>query len=475
MKFYSKLILLFLAVLVLQHCNENEMKKDVPGKVRFSFQSGLSSTGGRLAGDIPEGSYVLISIDLGGSETSYDNVKLQLFKSGDSFVSEPFSLAPGAYSLEEFMVVSPDHEVLYAAPKVGSELAHLVDTPLPIIFNMSSDDVLNLPVEVVNVTEATPEDFGYVSFNLDIVSRGSLQLSVFIPEDGGLKLTSAAAIIMREDDTVAIQPIGPEVNVVTYNGRSDEEFTLVVVKDGYARYATNFTADGLAEGNEGKPLTVVLEPAITFVATVGENHTFSFGAKGPVPYSRLETDFGNGSHTSNSLTEDAQFIEGIYEKSGKYFISNTGDIDKVTGLFNFDFNPIERLDVSHAPELQFIEINSPMGPATVDLTHNKKVETINLKGEANLEDLKINPDNNQVKYLNLIGATNLSSEAMDQIIYNLYHSVVDADNDRTKGVFFFSVSQDQPDVMVVTPSDSSLEMLRDLRDNYGWTITPDPM
>ncbi len=110
--------------------------------------------------------------------------KLDLFTFGDSYVSEALVLTSGSYQLEDYFILNEEEEVMYACPKEGSELAYLVDTPLPISLEINIGDTTTVTPEVLTVDGHLPEDFGYTVFSFEPVGIKELliQTTVAIKE-----------------------------------------------------------------------------------------------------------------------------------------------------------------------------------------------------------------------------------------------------------------------------------------------------
>jgi len=74
--------------------------------------------------------------------------------------------------------------VLWATPLEGSKLAVLVNEPLPRNFRIYADQSTSMNIQVVNVGNRPPADFGYVEFNIDFVESFCFKVSydMIIPE-----------------------------------------------------------------------------------------------------------------------------------------------------------------------------------------------------------------------------------------------------------------------------------------------------
>jgi len=72
--------------------------------------------------------------------------------------------------LTRFELQNKDNKTLYAAPLAGSALASKVSKPLDIAFGIDKDKSTPLQVEVLSVAGASPAAFGFVQFNVKVVT-----------------------------------------------------------------------------------------------------------------------------------------------------------------------------------------------------------------------------------------------------------------------------------------------------------------
>ena len=82
----------------------------------------------------------------------------------------------GKYMLSEFMLVDSMGNVIWATPREGSGLAHLVNKPLPLHFGIGDGTTTSLRIQVIRVLNYSPGDFGYVEFNIGFVERMCLKV-----------------------------------------------------------------------------------------------------------------------------------------------------------------------------------------------------------------------------------------------------------------------------------------------------------
>jgi hypothetical protein len=176
------------SVLYITGCHQDDA--DVTpqsGKVTFSFgPKSINSGGGRLT---DQGIPTFASYTLKRADGSNLTEKIELFEFNGDFISSPQQLETGDYTLEQFLVLNAANQTIYASPLLGSELADLVDHPLPLPFEVAVDEVTNLVPEVLGLADHTPEEFGYVKFGFNLVQVTALTVPA-LPETEELEKVS---------------------------------------------------------------------------------------------------------------------------------------------------------------------------------------------------------------------------------------------------------------------------------------------
>jgi len=118
----------------------------------------------------------LVTITSESGELIYDKEYLPIYRFGNEFTTKSLELPMGNFQLNEFMLIDSSGIVLWATPKAGSNLAHLVRQPLPIPFSISPEEITNLDIQVIRVYNHPPSDFGYVNFDIGFVERFCLKV-----------------------------------------------------------------------------------------------------------------------------------------------------------------------------------------------------------------------------------------------------------------------------------------------------------
>lgn len=245
---------LLVVVLLASGCeNGQELKK---GKLEFAFESSAAS--GKTSSQ-ENLRFVVITVQDESGNAVYTREKIELFKFGESYLSEPVEFLSGHYLLTEFFVLDDESNVQYATPLEGSRLAHLVADPLPINFEITEDETTKVTPEVIDIDEFTAEDFGYTTFSFGIVETLSFQLAVFTYNEAtdNFELTSSHVSVATGEETLYNQDLPDStIRVVVKDGF--DMYTVHIDKPGYNSYDQSFSKDSLMHYHSGSVLKVVL-------------------------------------------------------------------------------------------------------------------------------------------------------------------------------------------------------------------------
>ncbi|MEM7299076.1 MAG: LamG-like jellyroll fold domain-containing protein [Bacteroidota bacterium] len=159
-------IKLAVILLLLTSCFEDPDPTGTTGEVNFSFQS--TSKGGRIeSNETPDAIFLSIRNEEG--ELIMDFNRVSLVQVGQDYVTATLELTVGTYTVEDFIVVNEEDSALYMTPKVDSELASLVDTPLPFEFVVQELVTNHLILDVIAANYADALSFGYATFSFNII------------------------------------------------------------------------------------------------------------------------------------------------------------------------------------------------------------------------------------------------------------------------------------------------------------------
>ncbi len=208
---------LMMLTLVFTSCSKDENSMDTSEKATLSFgaivNDVLNSQATKQAlADIPSctddtPAYVTIVLMQGetavvGSEGSPYRVDLvtgQLFTQEDPSLE----LEPGTYSLDHFAVYNATDDLIWVAPRVGSELAAFVDGALPISIDLRAGVKKYVDVPVLCFDDRDVNEYGYLFFELDAVRAYELCFFANYCDDDGRHYTAnySVDIWMGTDNT----------------------------------------------------------------------------------------------------------------------------------------------------------------------------------------------------------------------------------------------------------------------------------
>ena len=163
---FKKFFYLTIFATILAACTKDIEEVSEPGMVSFQIATN-SDGGGRLDND-DQPVAVLITINDADGNAVYDNSLLPIFEFNGAYVTESLSLEVGSYTLEEFLVINENNEIIYLTPKQGSALANLVSHALPIAFDVAVNETTEVALDVLPADLGTLEDFGYAKFSFGL-------------------------------------------------------------------------------------------------------------------------------------------------------------------------------------------------------------------------------------------------------------------------------------------------------------------
>jgi len=200
----------------------------------------------------------------------------------------------------------------------------------------------------------------------------------------------------------------------------------------------------------------------------------------PPFYHLVSIDWGDGTPPMPFTIDTASDVGPghLYHEPGDYFVSITGEIDKITyfGLSvireSTGYGEIRRFNTDHLTTLAAIDLTARRVPGVIDLSHNPSIKSIRLIEADGLTNL-ILPTDNKIIDVDISGSTSLTVESINDIIKKVHDEVV-AD-DRRNGIFRFDVGAFyNTGVYLGPPSAERLSDLNEMSDNLNWVVTPDP-
>ncbi|AYB35314.1 hypothetical protein D4L85_34110 [Chryseolinea soli] len=469
MKKYLLWIGLLIISATLHQCKNDVTDPAALQNVQFTF--GLPSqspSGGRTQAVEP--TTLLLSLRNSWGDTVFTNKKIALLHIGSRLMTEPIQLSVGTYSITDFLLTDDDGTVLFATPKAESPLAQAVAHPLPYDFTVSGNDAVTVEMEVLAASESSPEDFGYVTFNIN--APNVLRVAVFINQGNSLVLTAAhAAIYHLDNPPIATYNLGAKTNVISFPGDPDNEYRLYVDLNGFPTYTKTFIYSELAAALQGEPLKVIfhqLSIQIDAELGIGPGRDFHLNLEG-VAGGAVNVDWGDGSPMEHFTLPAALFHSYL---PLQYEITISGDLTYITAFRLGEGGPkIVGMDLTSLVQLSTFEAIHTAGPTSLDLSGNP-ITSVSLAGEPLLKHLVL-PVPSFINDVNINGPNNLTTEEVDAIIKQIHDSVIfwNTQNGHLKLDQNWLTPTGQ---MVGPPSATGLEMLQDLKDHYHWQILPDP-
>jgi hypothetical protein len=345
----TSLLLLTALLTVFLQCSNDQNTS--PKNVQFTLSVPRPDDGGRIK-SFEEVESAMVTISDNHGTVIHDRAVIEVLSFGEMFITKPLSLAPGSYTIDEFLLLDSDNDILYATPLHGSPLAELVENPLPSGFSVSQDEITNVPMEVVSTEYQQPEDFGFVSFNPGVIN--AFQIAVYEISESGAMLIEAEASLLKDGEVLRTWQLGAKVNLIGIPGDDSEAYVLSVTKGGYTTFSKSFTVDSLKSELNGDPLVVhlvavtgdqtevILHPGV-------EGKDAQIGACVPCGY--------NTANVGNS-TELAPIAW-----------TNGGDLSVIRGLLEFDLSSIPANATVTSAKLSLYHFTSVGNGDHSSLTH----------------------------------------------------------------------------------------------------------
>ena len=457
MKTFLPLAAILWLSILLQACRDDENLS--PGeKIQFSFDFKSIATAGGRAGppDLMPGTFLQISMVTHTGEVIFDHTKIELLMKDDLYCSAPLALAPGEYKITDFMLVNSHAEVEYVTPRHGSAIANnMVSHPLPFSLTVSKNKTLNIAIEIVDVRNSDPEDFGYTSFYTTQAEGIPLQIGILTGDDP--TYTEAEAFIIQDKDTIHTYSLEASINTIYCTAEPGLPCTLAVVKDGYALYTREFNITDLLQELDHKPLSITLKPALTLIKLPDStNLTLDFEVKGRRSFT---VNWGDGSTTTFTPDHHRADLSHHYAHKGKYFISITGDLGSITKLYShYGTSGFERLTLIHLQALEVLGFVAVEGLSFIDFSQNSNLSNVSFEN-CHIKGFDASK-NTKLSSIHLWGCTAMSTGSIDTIINDVYNNVVS--NNLRNGKFLLHNTNQ--------PSQKSVAKLKDLKRIYNWWV-----
>lgn len=358
--------------------------------------------------------------------------------------------------------------MVYAAPKESSSLASYVNDPLPAAFAVTDNGVTGLDVQVLAIDDHSAEEFGYVSFRVELLPFPYFKLAVFAHDSSNaLAFSPVRAYVLDGSDTGYKQALPAGIQDIAFHGDQTHTYTLVLTQPSYRRYTQTFVLHELVAALGGTPLSVTLTPAFTFIAafpgSVENPYWFSLNED----VQDLTIDWGDGI-VEPALPEPGGYLEHAFaDESPLHFVSVYGNLNSITAT-EFYYNSANTTEISvvHLPALRVFASALATGPAYMDFTHNPLIEEIVLEySHVRSFDL---PEGAKLRHFDVLFNDSFSESSFNAAIQAAFRGRQYGQT----GELYLSYSPHATTGFIAPVSEESLEMLRELRDSYNWLIWP---
>ncbi|MEM6641970.1 MAG: LamG domain-containing protein [Bacteroidota bacterium] len=255
---FSIAIIVFISCALFISCDEEQPISE--GEAVFSFEI-RNLSGGRTTDDFAPQKVVFSVNDEDGNPYIIDE-EVPLTFLNSSYATTPVSFPVGDYSLEKFLVIGNDSIVYYATPYTDSKLAYLVEEPLPISFEISSDKVTQIIPEVISTEEGDVQDFGFGEFPFEIVQTFDVLISVFTYSNSSKshQLSESQLTIYSNTDSIGRIPLFATINKFTLSEKYNS-YQLLIEKEGFLSFNYTYSLDSIKSfqgDNRNGPLKVFL-------------------------------------------------------------------------------------------------------------------------------------------------------------------------------------------------------------------------
>lgn len=260
----------------------------------------------------------------------------------------------------------------------------------------------------------------------------SIKASVYIRENGELKLTDATAYIQATDGSENFRyDLDPTINTLDFEGDPDKVYALLVWKHGYKLFRFEFVYNRLLKERGDKPIEIVLEedtsePGAGMMLQPSAEY-FSMGVE-VSQQGMIVVDWGNDEIESLmfNVDEDNPTATGYFYRDHHYSendrrpVKMTGDIHLITGLF-ID-SSISGVDIEHCTGLEGI-IFTDCHLETADLSANTNLRYFSMLNSS--ADNFMLPERHAIKSVHIeTDGTWPNADQLDYVVQNIHANVV---------------------------------------------------
>ena len=457
MKLFS---LAFLAILFCFSCTEDAPVRKQKVQFELSVVPLAENAAGRVQSpsEIPANAKLRLSLETSAGEEIFNMEDFDLLRVGDNVITPAIELSPGTYVITDFMIVNAADEVLFATPRSTSPLSRFVANPLDVVFTVEKDHSTKIAMEVVPVSESLPEDFGYATFNINVVHP--FPIAVFEATEEGAVLTSAELIFEKVDGILQSELLEARVNDLGFRLDPNERYTMRITKPGFLVYQTEITYNNLKEQLREGPLNIVLIPGMTW---------FTEYTNQPLSFSNFWITVGQMSTSEGLGSSDDDYDP---EQKKRHMIHITSGLESITEIVGvYHGSPFDYMDFTPLKNLRRLDFTIYLTPKRVDLSACVRLNYLNLFECWRTEEL-ILPRSPELSYV-VVSGSKLNTEAIGVVIDQMHANAKEFEI--YGGEFRFikdTFGTDDMTILAGPPDEAALAKLRELRDVYGWTMMP---
>ncbi|MBT1711799.1 hypothetical protein KK062_26395 [Fulvivirgaceae bacterium PWU5] len=459
-------VVLFILTVLVSGCRDEAQGPVTPGNVRFTIDARAvaDASHGRIGAVVPAGASVYVTIADAGGHDVYTLKQINLLALAGEYVSEPLLLAPGAYTLTEFLVTDAAGNTLYATPKEGSPLAAWITDPLPASFSVGEDAITGLDVQVLAIGEYSADEFGYVTFHVDVAPFPYFRLSVFAYDStNALVFLPVRVCILDGTDTIYKQSLPAGTQDIAFVGDPSRTYTLSLTQPSYRQHSQTFVLGELLEALDGAPLSATLTPALTFTAY--GTYFYTFRLEGNV--ADLAIDWGDGVVEPMMTTMSGSVVHYYTDNQMLHFVSIYGDLESITALESYGYGATTEISLVNLPNLLIFAAEETRSPVYVDFRHNPRISLLSFP-HSDIRSFDL-PEDARLSIVGLVGNAGTSEASLSAAIRAAYRGQMTYGYE---GYLYFSVMSDGTGGFVGPVTEESLAMLRELRDVHEWFIWP---
>ena len=286
---------LIVMVIIAASLSSCDKLAEVKSKGSLEFGMSMETDIQGLKSDLDDSSRtenlaLLVTLGNESGEHVLNNEELELYNFGGRYVSREIELPTGKYKLIKYMVVDGNGNVVFAAPMYDSPLAYLVKHPLPIHTDIEKDKVTRLNPEVLPVKDHSPEDFGYISFGIQVVHPLEFFIAAYIDNPmlmAPSALTEAMLEVRIEPDWSHSFQLEPRINRIVVP-RIDRKYELIIRKPEYLPQVLEKSYKELEESSPERPILVPLIKDLVLTLRPGPHE----GKDATIFRSRPDENFG---------------------------------------------------------------------------------------------------------------------------------------------------------------------------------------